>query len=93
MKFKLKAIQKIKKIHYTGKLYDLTIKEDHSYNIENILVHNSICSTRIKEGFGVPTLTSVIDCAKEKSTSYLVADGGISYPGDICKAIANGADM
>jgi IMP dehydrogenase len=53
----------------------------------------SICETRTRSGFGVPTLTSVIDCAKEKSTSYLVADGGISYPGDICKAIANGADM
>jgi IMP dehydrogenase len=53
----------------------------------------SICSTRINCGFGVPTLTAIMDCAKVKEYSYLVADGGIEYPGDICKAMAAGADM
>lgn len=54
----------------------------------------SICSTRIKCGFGIPVLTSVVDCAKFKpEDSYLIADGGIEEPGDIVKAIAAGADM
>jgi len=53
----------------------------------------SICSTRTSTGFGLPTLTSIFDCAKIKDTAYLVADGGIETPGDICKAIAAGADM
>lgn len=53
----------------------------------------SICTTRTNTGFGLPTLTSVLDCAKEKDTAYLIADGGIENPGDICKAIAAGADM
>jgi IMP dehydrogenase len=53
----------------------------------------SACSTREKNGFGVPTLTSVFDCASVKSKSYLIADGGIEHPGDICKAMAAGADM
>ena len=53
----------------------------------------SICSTRLNTGFGIPTLTSVFDCAKIKDTAYLVADGGIESPGDICKAMAVGADM
>jgi len=53
----------------------------------------SICSTRLNIGFGIPTLTSVFDCAKIKDTAYLVADGGIEYSGDIMKAIAAGADM
>lgn len=53
----------------------------------------SICSTRTTTGFGMPTLTSVFDCAKVKETAYLIADGGIETPGDICKAMAAGADM
>jgi len=53
----------------------------------------SICTTRTNTGFGLPTLTSVFDCAKVKDTAYLIADGGIETPGDICKAIAAGADM
>jgi len=53
----------------------------------------SICSTRINTGMGVPTLTTILDCQRVKDTAYLVADGGIEYPGDICKAIAAGSDM
>jgi IMP dehydrogenase len=93
MKFKLIPIVKIEKEYYKGMLHDLTVKDNHSYNIKNIVVHNSICSTRIATGFGMPTLTSIFDCAKVKETAYLVADGGIESPGDICKAMAAGADM
>jgi IMP dehydrogenase len=53
----------------------------------------SICSTRIKTGFGIPTLTSVMDCATVKDNAYLIADGGIENSGDICKAMIAGADM
>ncbi len=53
----------------------------------------SICSTRTNTGFGIPTLTSVMDCAKSKDNAYLVADGGVEYTGDILKAMAAGADM
>jgi len=51
----------------------------------------SVCSTRIKTGFGVPTLTSVQMCAR--SDRSIVADGGIRTPGDIVKALAFGADF
>jgi len=53
----------------------------------------SICSTRIKTGHGMPTLQSVIDCARTDRDVILVADGGIRNSGDICKAIAAGADF
>lgn len=53
----------------------------------------SICSTRTTTSFGVPTLTSIFDCAQVKDSAYLVADGGIEYNGDIIKAMAAGADM
>ena len=51
----------------------------------------SVCTTRIKTGFGVPTLTSVRDCARIDRS--IVADGGLRAPGDIVKALAFGADF
>ncbi len=51
----------------------------------------SVCSTRIKTGFGVPTLTSIQECARVDRS--IVADGGMRNPGDIVKAIAFGADF
>jgi IMP dehydrogenase len=53
----------------------------------------SICSTRIQTGHGVPTLQSIIDCARSDRDVPLIADGGIKNSGDIVKAIAAGADF
>jgi IMP dehydrogenase len=54
----------------------------------------SICSTRIQTGVGIPTLSSIIDCARLKGdkSASIIADGGIRYPGDLAKSIATGAD-
>jgi IMP dehydrogenase len=93
MKFKLVPIESVERKSYSGRVYDLTVEEDHSYNIFNILVHNSICSTRLNTGFGVPLLASVEDCASVRENAYIIADGGIKHPGDIAKAIAFGADF
>ena len=94
MKFKLIPIITIKKFKYTGTIHDLTVDTDHSYNIKKMIVHNSICSTRMNCGFGVPQFTSVQDCAKVKLPHViLISDGGIKHPGDISKAIAAGADF
>lgn len=51
----------------------------------------SVCSTRIKTGFGVPMLTCIQDCAR--CDRSIVADGGIRTAGDIVKALAFGADF
>ena len=54
----------------------------------------SICATEVRCGFGVPTATSVADCAERKSeNSYLLADGGISSTGSIVKSIRLGSDL
>ena len=53
----------------------------------------SICSTRIQTGHGMPTLHSIIECAKSDRDVALIADGGIRNSGDICKALAAGADF
>jgi IMP dehydrogenase len=51
----------------------------------------SVCTTRIKTGFGVPNLTAIKNCARVDRS--VVADGGIRYAGDIVKALAFGADF
>jgi IMP dehydrogenase len=51
----------------------------------------SVCSTRIKTGFGVPMLSCIMDCARTDRS--IVADGGLRTPGDIVKALAFGADF
>lgn len=53
----------------------------------------SICSTRIQTGHGVPTLQSVLDCAKTDKDTLIIADGGMKSTGDVAKAIAAGADL
>jgi IMP dehydrogenase len=55
----------------------------------------SICTTRIQTGHGVPTLQSIIDCAKlaRDTGVQLIADGGIKNSGDIVKALAAGANF
>lgn len=50
----------------------------------------SVCSTRIKTGFGVPQLSAIQNCSQVNVS--IVADGGIKTPGDIVKALAFGAD-
>jgi IMP dehydrogenase len=51
----------------------------------------SVCTTRIKTGFGVPNLTAIKNCARVDRS--VIADGGIRYAGDIVKALAFGADF
>lgn len=57
----------------------------------------SICTTRVVAGVGVPQITAVND-VYEFVKGYapdvcVIADGGIKYSGDICKALAAGADV
>src|SRR5690625_5852914 len=54
---------------------------------------DSICTTRVIAGIGVPQVTAVYDCATEaeKHGIPIIADGGIKYSGDIVKALASDA--
>lgn len=89
-------------------VYDITVDCDtHSFIANNMIVHNSLCTTRIETGNGVPQLTALMDVAKvqadlieeykakEPSTTRVfpfIADGGIKNAGDIVKALCF-ADM
>lgn len=58
------------------------------------------CTSRGVLGLGVPMATSIADCAQARDDYFentgryvhIIADGGMSVGGDICKAIACGAD-
>lgn len=54
----------------------------------------SICTTRVVTGVGVPQITAIAHVAQAlKDTGVpLIADGGIRFSGDMCKALAAGAD-
>lgn len=53
----------------------------------------SICTTRIVTGVGVPQITAVADVADALAGAIpIIADGGIRFSGDVCKALAAGAD-
>lgn len=53
----------------------------------------SICTTRIVTGVGVPQITAISEAANavKKFNIPIIADGGIRFSGDICKAIVAGA--
>lgn len=53
----------------------------------------SICTTRIVTGVGVPQITAISDAAEiaQKYDIPVIADGGIRFSGDMCKAIVAGA--
>ncbi|MFC2068490.1 GuaB3 family IMP dehydrogenase-related protein [Chloroflexota bacterium] len=58
------------------------------------------CTTREVLGIGVPQVTATIDCAAAREQYYkesgryvpIITDGGFRKGGDLCKAIAAGAD-
>ena len=53
----------------------------------------SICTTRIVTGVGVPQISAIANVASElKGKIPVIADGGIRFSGDVCKALAAGAD-
>lgn len=53
----------------------------------------SLCTTRVKTGFGVPNVTSILDVFQiaDDADIPIMADGGIKSSGDIAKALACGA--
>ena len=53
----------------------------------------SICTTRVISGIGVPQLTAIQNVAEAVQGKVpIIADGGVTFSGDITKALAGGAD-
>jgi IMP dehydrogenase len=60
----------------------------------------AICTSREVLGIGVPQITATMDCAAARDAFYretgryipIITDGGMRNGGDVCKALAAGAD-
>jgi IMP dehydrogenase len=58
------------------------------------------CTSRGVLGLGVPQVTATVDCAAARDAYFkktarfvpIITDGGMSKGGDVCKALASGAD-
>lgn len=55
----------------------------------------SVCTTRRLTGVGCPQLSAIIECADAAHGlgGRIMSDGGLTCPGDVCKAFAAGADF
>jgi GMP reductase len=93
--YELIDIDSIIELKNTESVYDLEVEEDHSYNVDGILVHNSVCTTRKLTGVGYPQLSAVIECADAAHglAGHIMADGGCTCPGDVAKAFGANADF
>ena len=93
--FKLKSFKK-ETGRYSGKVYDLSVEEDHSYNINGVIVHNSGCLTTQQTGIGYPMASLIHEASKiqieRNLETKIVADGGFKKYSDVIKALALGAD-
>jgi GMP reductase len=97
MNFELIEINKIDSYQAENEtVYDITVEDDHSFCVnDGIIVHNSVCTTRLVAGVGIPQFSCVLDCVKEadKFNVFVCSDGGCRTPGDVVKAFGAGASM
>jgi IMP dehydrogenase/GMP reductase len=85
----------------TVAVYDIEVDcPTHSFIANNVIVHNSACTTRLVAGAGYPQFSALLECAHagRELGIPIIADGGIragsnSNPGgaDLSKAIGAGA--
>lgn len=75
--------------------YDLEIDDEtHSFIANNVIVHNSVCTTAMNTGFGTRNIqASVIKDISSTLNIPVIADGNIKYPGDVNKSLVLGATM
>ena len=73
-------------------VYDIEVEDDNSYNVEDVIVHNSVCTTKLATGFTRGTVNCILDCV-QVAKKPIIADGGIKHAGDIAKALVLGSHM
>ncbi len=68
----------------------LDLQEAGSDGLRVGIGSGSLCTTRIKTGFGIPNVTAIEDIASVAKVP-IIADGGIRSSGDIAKSLGIGA--
>jgi len=76
-------------------VFDLTVDcPTHTFIANGVIVHNSICTTRLVTGSGVPQFTALNNIYKltKDYNIPIISDGGNRNYGNICKAIGAGSN-
>lgn len=94
-RFRLIKINTQKNVKNTGScVYDLTVRNNHSYTANGHVVHN--CTTSANSSIHYPIASLIDEIYKIKSEwdlkTEIIADGGFSNFDQIIKAIGLGAD-
>ena len=95
-KFKCSEITNKQDVYEEVEVYDIEVNcPSHSFIANNSIVHNSVCTTRLQTGVGMPQFSAVIECADAAHglNGHIISDGGVKYPGDFSKAFGGGADF
>lgn len=95
MKINLIEVNKREIKNKEVRVYDITVKDNHSYIVEGgIIVHN--CLTTQQTGIGYPMASLIKECYNIsldlKTPAKIVADGGFKKYSDVIKALALGSD-
>jgi len=94
--FVLEPINAVEHVSFKGKVHDLEVEDDHSYVANGAAVHNSVCRTRTKTGFGKPQFSAILEVNKtfaglkekpNRRPPKIIADGGIKNESDVAKAL------
>ena len=90
------SIMDKKDVYDEVEVWDIEVKCDtHSFIANNSIVHNSVCTTRLQTGVGMPQFSAILECADAAHglNGHIISDGGVKVPGDFSKAFAGGADF
>lgn len=85
-----------KDVYEEVEVWDIEVNCDtHSFIANNSIVHNSVCTTRLQTGVGMPQFSAIMECADAAHglNGHIISDGGVKVPGDFSKAFAGGADF
>jgi IMP dehydrogenase/GMP reductase len=77
-------------------VYDIEVDcPTHSFIANDMIVHNSVCTTRLQTGVGYPQFSAALECgdAAHGLDAHIISDGGIQNVGDFSKAFGAGADF
>jgi len=95
MKYKLVDIKNLEKLKRNEIVYDITVKDDHSYTANNIIVHN--CLTSEKTSISYPSASLIKECyvlsRKLDKPAKIIMDSGLKEIRDFIKSYSLGANF
>jgi hypothetical protein len=74
------SIMDKKDVYDEVEVWDIEVNCDtHSFIANNSIVHNSVCTTRLQTGVGMPQFSAIMECADAAHglNGHIISDGGV----------------